>query len=108
MFHRRVRHRLVLEVFPRLFLFFVGGVELVEDVVEVHLHVAGLDAFGGQRAHGREVVGQTHGGGDRHQLGGGGVAQELQRFLGQGVQAGCCSLCSFMPAAAGYPPAASS
>ena len=85
MFNACKRHRLVLEVFPRLFLVFLAGVELVEDVVEVHLHVTGLDALGGQRAHGGEVVGQTHRSGNHHQLFGGGVAQELKGLFSQWV-----------------------
>ena len=52
----------------------------------MHFHVASLDAFGGQRAHGGEVVGQTHCGGNHHQLFGGGIAQEFKGFLGERVQ----------------------
>ena len=74
LFHRRKRHGLILEILACFLLFFVAGVQLVEDVVEMHLHVTGLDAFGGLGTHGGEIVGQAHGGGHHHQLGGGGVA----------------------------------
>ena len=88
MFHPRIRHGLVLEILARLFLFLFRGIQLVQDIVQMHLHVAGLDAFGGQRAHGGEVVGQTHCGGYHHQLFGGRIAQEFEGFLGKWVQTG--------------------
>ena len=68
--------------------FSITGLKLVEDVQQVHFHVAFLNSGGGQGPQGGKILGQARGRNNAHQFLGAGVPQCFKSELNHGVQLG--------------------
>src|SRR5690606_30796424 len=74
----------------------VGGVKLVQYIVQVHFHVAFLDSGCGERTQSRKILCESRNGNNLHQFSSRWISEHFKRELNQWVK-GCesayCSQC---------------
>ncbi len=83
-----MHHDLVCEKGNDLLSLFFRGLELIEDVEQMHLHVAFLDTGGHQSPQGPKILGESGNSHDLHQILGRGMAQHFMSQLDHGMK--CC------------------